>query len=118
LRAVLSAAGTSERAAFQAELAFEELVTNVMRHAYAGCAPGRYPIDIVVQIDASDITVTVEDEGPPFDIVHAPDQPLPASIEAARIGGLGLRFIRAAAKRLVHERIGNRNRVTVCIDRH
>lgn len=114
----LSVRGTSARASFHTELAFEELVTNVIRHAYAGRPAGGIPIRIDVRVERSHIVLAVEDDGPPFDPASAPDQGLPASIEEARVGGLGLRFIRAAAARIAYERLGERNRVTVCVERH
>ena len=46
----LAAAGVSERAAYHSELAFEELVTNVMRHGYADMVSGSRAIDISVCI--------------------------------------------------------------------
>jgi serine/threonine-protein kinase RsbW len=113
----LAGAGLAERAIFQTELAFEELVTNVIRHAYAGRAAGSSPIDVLVRLAAAEVMLVVEDDGPPFDPAQVPDPPLPASIEDARVGGLGLRFIRAAAQRIVHERIGDKNRVTVWVAR-
>ena len=118
LRNFLVSAGASERAIFHTELAFEELVTNVIRHAYAGRARSRHAIDVDVQVEAAEIVLTVEDDGPPFDPVRAPDPPLPASIEEARVGGLGLRFIRAGTTRVTYQRVDNKNRVTVFVDRH
>jgi serine/threonine-protein kinase RsbW len=117
LRDFLSTAGTSARAVYQAELVFEELVTNVLRHAYAGRAPSLHAIDIVVSVEHEEIILVVADDGPPFNPVQMPMPPLPESLEGARIGGLGLRFIRAAAKRIEYERIADMNRVTVCVDR-
>lgn len=117
LRTFLADQGLSKRATFQTELAFEELVTNVIRHAYTGRAPSRYPIDAVVRVEASQIVLTVEDEGPPFDPVQAPELPLATSLEEAKVGGLGIRFIRAAATRIAHERVAHKNRVTVWLSR-
>lgn len=120
LREFLVRAGATERAIFQCELAFEELLTNVIHHAYAGRAPASQPIDVVAAIapdKPDEIVIRVEDDGPPFDPVQAPDRPPPASIAEARVGGLGLRFIRASTTRFVYERVGNRNRVTVHVER-
>lgn len=120
LREFLLGAGASERAIFQCELAFEELVTNVINHAYAGREPASAPVDVVVAIEPDqrdEIMIRVEDDGPPFDPVQAPDRPLPASIAEARVGGLGLRFIRASTTRIAYERVDGRNRVTVHIGR-
>ena len=63
-----------------------------------------------------EIRLIVEDDAPCFDPVQAPEIPLATSLDEAVIGGLGLRFIRHAAKRIAYERIANRNRVTVWVD--
>lgn len=121
LREFLLGVGASERAIFQCELAFEELVTNVINHGYAGRAPASAPIDVAVAIapgNAAEIVMQVEDSGPPFDPVQVPDRPAPSTIAEARIGGLGLRFIRASTTRIAYERVGNRNRVTVHVERY
>lgn len=121
LREFLVRTGASERAIFQCELAFEELVTNVIHHAYAGRAQATQSIDVTVAIEPDkpdEIVMHVEDDGPPFDPAQAPDRPLPVSLEEARVGGLGIRFIRASTTRFVYQRAGGRNRVTVHVERH
>lgn len=117
LRAFLAQRGASARGAFQTELAFEELVTNVARHAYAGRLASRSAIAAVIELHEDEIVLTVDDDGPPFDPVAAPELPLATDLEQARVGGLGIRFIRAAAARISHERVAGRNRTTVWLTR-
>jgi anti-sigma regulatory factor (Ser/Thr protein kinase) len=59
----------------------------------------------------------VEDRGSPFDPSQAVDAPRATRIEDARIGGLGLRLVRMAARRVHYERVGDKNRVTLDIPR-
>ena len=117
LRAFLSARNVSERGAFQTELAFEELAVNVVRHAYAGRPASQSRIDATVRIDGPQIVLTIEDAGLPFDPVQAPEVPLATSLEQAQVGGLGIRFIRAAAAHITHERVADKNRTTVWLNR-
>ena len=117
LRAFLAARGVSERAAFHTELAFEELAVNVVRHAYAGQPPSQSRIDVRVQVGDPEIILVIEDTGLPFDLVQAPEVPLATTLEQAKVGGLGIRFIRAAATRITHERVADKNRTTVWLSR-
>ncbi len=118
LHTFLETAGVSARAIYRTELAFEELVSNVVRHGYGGERPGLPPIDVSASVGDDEIVLTVEDLGPPFD----PSQPvataLPKRIEEAKIGGLGLRLVHSVAQRIEYQRIADRNRVTVGIARN
>jgi len=117
LRAFLAGKGVSERGAFQTELAFEELAVNAVRHAYAGRPSSQSRIDASVRICGPQIVLTIEDAGLPFDPVQAPEVPLATTLEQATAGGLGIRFIRAAAARITHERVSDKNRTTVWLNR-
>jgi serine/threonine-protein kinase RsbW len=117
LHAFLEAGDVGARALYRAELAFEELVTNVVRHGYGDRSPGTSAIDVTAEVYGDEIVLTVEDGGPPFDPSQAIDAPLPTRIEDARIGGLGLRLVRMAARRIDYERVGDRNRVIIGIPR-
>ena len=117
LRGFLSSRGVSERGVFQTELAFEELAVNVVRHAYAGLPPAQCRIDATVRVAGPQVVLMIEDAGRPFDPVQAPEVPLATTLEQATVGGLGIRFIRAAAARITHERVADRNRTTVWLNR-
>lgn len=117
LRAFLEARGTSVRALHHSELVFEELVTNIIRHAYGDRDRGTLSIDVEADIRCDEIILTVEDTGPPFDPSQASEPPRATDIESANIGGLGLKLVRMAAKRIEYERAGDRNRVRVEISR-
>ena len=115
LQQFIEAAGAGEGALYRAELVFEELVVNVIRHGQGGREASGRTIDVSVWVRDEEIILTVEDDGPPFNPLEAPAPPRPASIEEARIGGLGLPLVRSAGKRLAYERRDGRNRVTVAI---
>ncbi len=117
LRAFLGTVTPDERVRFQVELAFEELVTNVARHAYDGRPESSARIDAEITVDAATLRLRIEDDGPPFDPAGAPMPALPISLTQAAVGGLGIRFIRASTTRLDHERIDGRNRTTAWLSR-
>jgi anti-sigma regulatory factor (Ser/Thr protein kinase) len=115
LRRFLEGHKVSARGLYRAELAFEELVVNVIRHAYRARETGRYPIDVSVAVHGGEILICVEDEGPPFDPSRVAEPPPPSGLENCRIGGLGLPLVRFATGQVHYERAAGRNRVTVKI---
>ena len=95
--------------AFAVRLAAEEACTNVIRHGYAGVAPG--PVAVAIERDASRVVVTIEDRGTPFDPDDAPPPPVDGPAEARPLGGLGWHLIREVMDEVHHahdERTGNR----------
>ena len=89
---------------FAAELAFGELIGNVVRHS-----PGSIEVDLIVESDL--LYLVVRDRGEPF----SPDTiGLPDDLESEN--GRGLFLISAlAAPPLVTRRAGKGNQVTVCL---
>ena len=114
LREFLEGRGSSERAMYHAELAFDELVTNIIKYAYRGLPR---PIDASAVIAGDQIVMTVEDDGPPFNPLDVADPGPPTSLETAGIGGVGLRLVRMASTLMEYERRDARNRVVVSIKR-
>ncbi len=94
-----------------AELCVDELVTNVVRYAWADESP--HEVSVRIERTASELEITVEDDGRPFDPISAPLPPMPHSLEEAVPGGRGLMLVRSIAPRLSYERHDGRNRVTV-----
>lgn len=93
-----------------AELVFEEVISNVIRHA------GAHQIEVSLARQAEAIVLTFEDDGEPFDPLQRPTPVPPTSIEEAPLGGLGLLLLRKASTQLRYERIaGHTNRLTVTI---
>jgi serine/threonine-protein kinase RsbW len=80
---------------FQIELACDEACTNVIEHAYGGEERG----DILVTWDfsAGAFTITIVDEGRPFDPDEVPKPKIPVNaddLDDLQIGGLGIHFMR------------------------
>ena len=115
VRTFLEAHGTAERRIFQAELVFEELVTNTVKYGFS--TPGPHQLKVRVELQPATIALTFEDDGHPFDPTACISPDRPDSIENARIGGLGIMLIRKVASRLHYERVGSRNVVQVDLPR-
>jgi serine/threonine-protein kinase RsbW len=107
--------GAGARGVYQVELAFEELVTNVIRYAYRD-RQGAHAINASLRVRGDVIVLTIEDDGLPFNPLEAPDPALPSSIEDAKVGGLGIKLLRKTAREIAYERLPGGNRVTVSIE--
>ena len=101
---------------YNAELIFEEIVANVVRH---GAVAGRDPaVCVTLESGPDSIRVTFEDDGVPFDPCAEFEPDPPKSLEGEKIGGFGLTLVRRAASSLEYLRTeGGHNRLTVSVAR-
>lgn len=111
LREHLEGQGVSGRALYAADLAFEELGTNILTYALAGRPAAAFDLRVTVEPDR--VLLVFEDDGPAFDPSAAPSPERPESLAEARIGGLGLEMVRRVAERLDYARHADRNHLTV-----
>ena len=97
--------------AYVANLAIEELVTNCIKYGYDDQAEH----DIELNLSASDrqLTLTIIDDGHPFNPLKAPEPNTDLPIEARPVGGLGIHLLRKLADGMTYERSDGRNRVTI-----
>jgi serine/threonine-protein kinase RsbW len=115
LRRALDEAQIASTPRYKVELAFEEIVANLVRHA---ASPGGGVADIRVALDARDdaLVLTFDDNGAPFDPRVRPD-PVPArSLDEARVGGLGIMMVRRSATMDYLRTEDGHNRLTVTIE--
>jgi anti-sigma regulatory factor (Ser/Thr protein kinase) len=104
------ASGVPEPVVHDLSLALQETLDNVIEHAYRGRPRG------VIFVEASfepgaEIVVTVRDRGPAFDPADVPLPDTMASLETARVGGLGLHLVRNLVDTLRYERRSGENRL-------
>ncbi len=104
-------------ALYRTELVYEELVVNVVRHAYADREASDCRIDVRVRVDDDEIVLEVEDDGPEFDPLQVPEPRRSPNLRDAAAGGLGLKLVRMGTRRMAYQREVERNRVTVSIGR-
>jgi serine/threonine-protein kinase RsbW len=93
------------------ELCLNELVTNIIHHAYEDDRD--HEIRIELERAAGELRATIEDDGRPFDPLNSPLSEPARSLERARIGGWGIPIVRALAGHMLHERRDGKNRVTL-----
>ena len=88
-------------------LVLDEIVTNLIEHAYDDEA--EHAIRIRLALSSGELRVEVEDDGRPFDPLAAPPPELGVEPRERRMGGLGLHFVRRSVDALEHRRVGGRN---------
>ncbi|HSM13518.1 MAG TPA: ATP-binding protein [Thermoanaerobaculia bacterium] len=90
-------------------LAWDELASNVVRHA-RGASELR--VGLRPEADGG-VTLVLEDDGEPFDPLDRPEPETAAPLERRQPGGLGIHLVRQLFDRVVYRRRGGRNRLQV-----
>ena len=105
---------------FALQICLEELLTNIVRHggAESGGDLSEVPIpplnmEISIIASAERVSMTVEDDGKPFDVVNAPAHRIDQPLDEIEPGGLGIQLIRNFASTITYERAGLGNRVVI-----
>jgi anti-sigma regulatory factor (Ser/Thr protein kinase) len=114
LRRALEARGIGPKARYNAELVFEEIVSNIIRH---GCSDHvQCAVEVTIRFDDDALRMNFQDNGPPFDPRTYELPELPRSPEAAMRGGLGLLLVNKASRRIDYEWTRqSKNHLTVTI---
>ncbi len=102
--------GLSPTRLADAELCLDELVTNVVRYAFPQSDRAERTLTVRVEGSPSELEITVEDGGRPFDPTAAPLPAMPHTLEEAVPGGRGLLLVRSIVPRLRYERRDGVNR--------
>ncbi len=103
----LGAAGVRQ----ELELAFVEACTNSAKHGSSGKAGDQ--IKVTLEIQSSQVKVTLEDHGRPFDPAGQTCVIDAQRIEALPTGGMGLPLIRAIFDSVEYEPLPGRNRLVL-----
>jgi anti-sigma regulatory factor (Ser/Thr protein kinase) len=115
VNAYLAPEKLGEEALYRVELVLEEILVNVIRHAFSDGEA--HCIDLTATVDADTVTLHFEDDGPAFDPRLAPEPARPTTIADASPGGLGLILVSRAAKFIDYARTEGHNRLTIGIAR-
>ena len=106
-----ASAGLSDALLFRVMLALDEVVTNIVRHAFDD--GDVHEIAITITVDAGVVTVVVADGGRPFDPHTVPPADVHAPLEHRPIGGLGVHLVRSLAQDMAYQRTDDRNVLTL-----
>jgi len=101
----------SETIRQQVNMLFDELLNNIISYAFEDDAD--HEIEIRVELVQRRLSITIADDGTPFDpfAIPKPDTSLP--LEERGIGGLGIHLVRKVMDEVGYERLGARNVVTL-----
>lgn len=104
------------KALFHLELILEETLMNIVWHAFSDGAP--HAIEVMVSITPDDVALRFDDAGAPFDPLQAEPPSRPATLNDAKVGGLGLMLVRELARSVAYERRDGRNLLDISVARH
>ena len=117
--AAAKTAGLDKKRTYDLCLAVDEIATNIIVHGYEDSGRSGV-IDIGVVIEHQKLTVTLEDDGEPFDPMQGKlpkEEDLSRPLEERPIGGLGLFLALEGVDEFKYERAAGRNRnsfIVVC----
>lgn len=106
----------TETLTFRLDLILEEALTNIIDYAFDKDA--RLPITVILRADPATVSVQIIDEGRPFNPLTEHEVTLPASLDDAGRGGLGLHLIRSYTQTCHYQRADSQNIFTLILDRH
>jgi anti-sigma regulatory factor (Ser/Thr protein kinase) len=97
---------------FAFDLCANEAVTNTICHGYRD-DPAGHRITLQVQREGDFLSLTITDDGAEFNPLEQDLRVLPADLESAPIGGLGVELILKYMDQVRYARVGDRNILTL-----
>lgn len=92
---------------YAADLALEELVTNILKYGYDD--GDEHLIHIRLAYDGAELCLCICDDGHPFDPTRTPEPDLTLPVEQRPIGGLGISLVRKNFDSFFYRRENGRN---------
>ena len=92
-------------------VALDELLTNTISYGFAGRDGGE--VAIAVELGADRLSVTVSDDGRPFDPLSAAAPDTAGSVAERQMGGLGIHLVRRMMDEVSYHRRADRNVVVM-----
>jgi len=90
---------------------FDELLSNIVTYAYSD--DDEHDIEVRMEVAGKRLTVTVTDDGVPFNPLHAEAPDIDASLEERKIGGLGIHLVRNLIDDVTYQRRIGKNVMTL-----
>ena len=89
----------------------DELLSNIISYAFDDDAD--HEIDIRVELAGPRLSITIADDGTPFDPFALPDPDTTLPLDERSVGGLGIHLVRKVMDEASYERVGPNNVVTL-----
>ncbi|MDO5108182.1 MAG: ATP-binding protein, partial [Coriobacteriaceae bacterium] len=100
----------------QIDIAVEELFVNVAHYAYPDATPenpGTVRVGYSYSAEPPSMSVSIVDEGIPYNPLAKPDAVTPDDIADVPIGGLGILMAKRCVDEMTYERVDGSNIVTI-----
>jgi anti-sigma regulatory factor (Ser/Thr protein kinase) len=92
-------------------LSVDEACTNVIEHAYDYNSAGQ--ITVSCSLIGENFTVTIEDNGAPFDPTTIPEPNVNQGLDERKAGGLGIYFMKKFMDEVKYIRVADKNLLTL-----
>ena len=112
VEAFFSEHGLPDRLAHNFNLAFDEIITNIVSYGYDD--GGDRQIDVRLALVDGLIEAEVVDDAKAFDPLNAPDPDITAELDDRPIGGLGVFFVKQLMDDVRYKRENGRNHIYFC----
>jgi anti-sigma regulatory factor (Ser/Thr protein kinase) len=103
--------GLSKKCIFEANLALDELFTNIITYGFED--KNEHTIRITISLQNDELVFSIEDDGVPFNPTEAESPDLECTIEECRIGGLGIHLAKNLMDEVCYQRCNNKNILTL-----
>lgn len=107
--------GIGQKRVVQVSIALEEVVMNIINHAYAKTLKGNITIEF--EDHPFRVVIRIIDSGIPFDPLGAPEPDIGLDIMERPIGGLGVVMIRKLMDGVTYERSKDKNILGLVINK-
>jgi serine/threonine-protein kinase RsbW len=103
--------GLDPKCIFEANLALDELFTNIINYGFAD--QNEHIIKITIAHRDDNLVFSIEDDGVPFNPTKARTPDLECTIEECKIGGLGIHLAKNLMDEVCYQRCKNKNILTL-----
>ena len=103
--------GLSPKSIFEANLALDELFTNIISYGFKD--KKEHTIEITISCQNNTLVFKVEDDGVPFNPTEVDTPDLECTIEECKIGGLGIHLAKNLMDEVCYQRCKKKNILTL-----
>ncbi len=103
--------GLSKKCIFEANLALDELFTNIISYGFED--KNEHTVRITISLLNDELVVSIEDDGVPFNPTKVETPDLECTIEECRIGGLGIHLAKNLMDEVCYQRCKDKNILTL-----
>ena len=103
--------GLSKKCIFEANLALDELFTNIISYGFDD--KNEHTVTITISLQNDELVFNIEDDGIPFNPTEAETPDLECTIEECRIGGLGIHLAKNLMDEVCYQRCKEKNILTL-----